>query len=163
MKLRLKISSNKLDRAVVYVLVCDEKSTLNNNISNIANYINNISNIANYSDNIVKVYLVVNNDRAEIPLHNVLSDYLNPDDHIFCEFEDINNDKQDNNNDKQDLKRRKTVDENSNNENSSNEKSSNEKSSNEMDLSTDHESVVMFDQPRTKTIEIFYQTYPMLA
>ena len=143
-KIRLKLSSNKLDRTLLYVLVADEKSTLHDNIFNIANYINNNSSkiLDNYNDNIIKIYLVENNERTEIPLHNSVSMYLNQNDHIFCEFEDSSNDKS-NSEDQQDFKRSKTE---------------NEKSSNEMDISTDQPDVVILDQPRTKTLELFYQT-----
>jgi hypothetical protein len=141
LKIRLKLSSNQLDRTLLYVLIADDNSTIYDNISNITNYINNNSNKSLHNDNIKKIFLVENNEKIEIPLDNKVAEYLNQNDHIFCEFDDITDDKS-SREDLQDFKRSKNEEKTIRNEN-------------EMD-------VVVVDQPKRtkKFLELYYQTLP---
>jgi len=150
-KLRLKLSSNKLDRALVFVLRFNEGSTIKDNVQSIITYINQYNNQTEsdiFDETLqenVKILLIENNDKTFIPLDNTIDDYLNANDHIYCEFESNTSTSFN----QQDLSNKKNKIESSNNDQ-------------KMDLSNDNvdNSIVAQIEESSSTIEIVYQTLP---
>jgi len=150
-KLRLKLSSNKLDRALVFVLRFNEGSTIKDNVQSIITYINQYNNQTEsdiFDETLqenVKILLIENNDKTFIPLDNTIDDYLNANDHIYCEFESNTSTSFN----QQDLSNKKNKIESSNNDQ-------------KMDVSNDNvdNSIVAQIEESSSTIEIVYQTLP---
>ena len=150
--LRLKLSSNKLDRTLVFVLTFNEGSTIKDNLQSISNYINQYNQTSDIFDetlqeNVTKIYLIENNDKTFIPLNNAIDDYLNANDHIYCEFESNTSTSFN----QQDL---------SNKRNKSNREESNNNDQ-KMDLSNDDVAAQTEENVKESSmIEIMYQTLP---
>lgn len=150
-KLRLKLSSNKLDRTLVFVLTFNEGTTIKDNLVSITNYINQYNQTSDETlqENVTKIYLIENNDKTFIPLNNTIDDYLNANDHIYCEFESNASTSFN----QQDLSNKRNKIESSNNNDQ------------KMDLSNDNvdDSIVAQTEESVKEssiIEILYQTLP---